>query len=81
MPCSDSFLTSAPLASIQPHSQSVRLPCSSSNGTATDFSLEVVFPTSYGRYRAEDLELENDRLKVINEEGEECESDKAKGVC
>jgi hypothetical protein len=40
----------------------------------------VEFPTSYGRYRAEDLELENDRLKAIHEEGEDCSNDKIKGV-
>jgi len=40
----------------------------------------VEFPTSYGRYRAEDLELVNDRLKVINEEGEECEDVKVNGA-
>lgn len=49
--------------------------------TGTSGSLEVAFPTSYGRYRAEDLELENDRLKAIHEEGEESENIKSKGVC
>jgi hypothetical protein len=87
----DSFLTSAPLASIQPDQpRTVRLPRStSSNGTpslttgtgtsGTNVSLEVEFPTSYGRYRAEDLELENDRLKAIHEEGEDGENVKANG--
>ena len=69
------------MASIQPHSKDVRLPCSSSNGTGINVSLEVVYPTSYGRYRAEDLELEDGRLKAISEDGEECENDKEKGVC
>ncbi|KAH8978879.1 hypothetical protein EDB86DRAFT_849884 [Lactarius hatsudake] len=79
----DSFLTSAPLASIQDLPRTVRLPRSSSGGTPTLSTGSrstgpnaVEFPTSYGRYRAEDLV--NDGLKVINEEGE---SDKAKGVC
>ncbi|KAN0141814.1 hypothetical protein V8E53_000276 [Lactarius tabidus] len=87
----DSFLTSAPLASIQPDQpRTVRLPRSTtSNGTpslttgtgtsGTNVSLEVEFPTSYGRYRAEDLELENDRLKAIHEEGEDGENVKANG--
>ncbi|KAI9429017.1 hypothetical protein H4582DRAFT_1089530 [Lactarius indigo] len=84
----DSFLSSAPLASVQAHPRSIRLPRSSTGGTqslsttsgpiGTGASLEVEFPTSYGRYRAEDLELVNDRLKAINEEGEECGIDKAK---
>lgn len=69
------------MASIQTYSRDVRLPCSSSNGTGISVSLEVVYPTSYGRYRAEDLELENNRLKAISEEGEESENDKEKGVC
>jgi len=90
----DSFLTSAPLASIQPDQpRTVRLPLprsTTSHGTpslttgtgttGTNVSLEVEFPTSYGRYRAEDLELENDRLKAINEEGEDGGNDKAKGA-
>ncbi|KAH9061925.1 hypothetical protein EDB87DRAFT_1830722 [Lactarius vividus] len=86
----DSFLTSAPLASVQALPRSVRFQRSSLGGTpslsansgptGTSASLEVEFPTSYGRYRAEDLELVNDRLKAINEEGEEFhgENDKAK---
>jgi len=49
--------------------------------TGTNASLQVEFPTSYGRYRAEDLELVNDRLKAINEEGEEYRNDKANGAC
>ncbi|KAH9177944.1 hypothetical protein EDB89DRAFT_1294415 [Lactarius sanguifluus] len=81
----DSFLTSAPLASTQDLPRTVRLPRSSSGGTPS-FSTgsrstgpnAVEFPTSYGRYRAEDLV--NDGLKVINEEGGEGENDKAKGV-
>ncbi|KAI9454250.1 hypothetical protein BJY52DRAFT_1189075 [Lactarius psammicola] len=81
----------APLASIQPSPLGVRFPRSISGGTpslsigsrstGTNASLEVEFPTSYGRYRAEDLELVNDRLKAINEEGEECENDKVNGAC
>ncbi|KAI9454251.1 hypothetical protein BJY52DRAFT_766472 [Lactarius psammicola] len=85
---SDSFLTTAPLASIQAMPRAVRLPQSSSGGTPSfaigtgstgTNSLEVEFPTSYGRYRAEDLALVNDRMKAINEEGEDREKDKAKG--
>ncbi|KAI9454252.1 hypothetical protein BJY52DRAFT_767098 [Lactarius psammicola] len=81
---SDSFLASAPLASIRPISRG-SFPRSSSGGTpslnigsrptGTCASLEVEFPTSYGRYRAEDLELVNGRLKSINEE------DKTNGTC
>ena len=88
---SDSFFASAPLASIQRDPQTVRFPRKSSNGTPsfsmgtgttdTNGSLEVAFPTSYGRYRAEDLELENDRLKAIHEEGEENENVKVERVC
>jgi len=86
----DSFLASAPLASIQPDRRSMRFPPTSSGATpsltagsttGTNVSLEVEFPTSYGRYRAEDLELENDRLKAIHEEGEDSDNDKTKGVC
>ncbi|KAH8978880.1 hypothetical protein EDB86DRAFT_3089888 [Lactarius hatsudake] len=81
----DSFLASAPLASVQALPRSVRLQRNSASGTpslstnsgptGTSASLEVEFPTSYGRYRAEDLELVNDRLKAINEEGEEFHSE------
>ncbi|KAF8259722.1 hypothetical protein EI94DRAFT_1750788 [Lactarius quietus] len=88
----DSFLTSAPMASIQPDPRNIRLPLNTpshgtpslttgSGTTGTNVSLEVEFPTSYGRYRAEDLELENDRLKAIHEEGEDCGNDKANAVC
>ncbi|KAI0298461.1 hypothetical protein B0F90DRAFT_1818672 [Multifurca ochricompacta] len=75
----DSFLTSAPLASVPPLPRNVRLPRSSggtpsmttgSSVSATTGSLDVEFPTSYGRYRAEDLELIDDRLKVIKEEAD-----------
>jgi hypothetical protein len=82
----DSFLTSAPLASVQPIPRGVRLPPGSSIRTPSlttssglsgpNVSLEVEFPTSYGRYRAEDLELVNGHLKAINEEGEARESGK-----
>ncbi|KAH9018565.1 hypothetical protein EDB85DRAFT_610512 [Lactarius pseudohatsudake] len=82
---SDSFLTSAPLASIQDLPRTVRLPRGYSGGTPSLSTGSrstgpnaVEFPTSYGRYRAEDLV--NDGLKVINEEGGEGENDKAKGV-
>ena len=49
--------------------------------TGRNGSLEAAFPTSYGRYRAEDIELENDRLKAIHEEGKESENVKVKEVC
>ncbi|KAH9018566.1 hypothetical protein EDB85DRAFT_1897111 [Lactarius pseudohatsudake] len=84
----DSFLASAPLASVQPLPRSVRFQRNSSGGTqslstnsgptGTSASLEVEFPTSYGRYRAEDLELVNDRLKAINEEGEDFRGENVK---
>jgi len=88
----DSFLATAPMATIQPEPQNVRFARNSSSnrtpslttGTGTtgpNGSLEVTFPTSYGRYRAEDLELENDRLKAIHEEGKESENFKVKEVC
>ena len=79
------------MVSFQPPTRSVHFARNSSNGTpsraagtgTTDAngSLEVAFPTSYGRYRAEDLELKNDRLKVIHREGEESENVKVKEVC
>ncbi|SRR6266702_766287 len=88
---SDTFLATAPLASIQPTLRFVRNPQNSSGGapsltvgsvlTGNNASLEVEFPTSYGHYRAEDPALGNDRLKAINEEGEERVNDKANGEC
>ncbi|KAI9432740.1 hypothetical protein H4582DRAFT_1089595 [Lactarius indigo] len=79
----DSFLTSAPLASVQDLPRDVRFPRGSSGPSLTIGSRStgpdaVEFPTSYGRYRAADLV--DDGLKVINEEGGEGENDKAKGV-
>ncbi|KAI0270471.1 hypothetical protein BC834DRAFT_861584 [Gloeopeniophorella convolvens] len=79
----DEFLTSAPLASVPPPGSAGRR--GFSNGTATTpslvtdstaptgttGSLDVEFPTSYGRYRAEDLEMVEERLKAIREEGDE----------
>jgi len=81
----DSFLACAPLVSNQPTARGVCLPPGSSTPSVStgsglsgiNFSLEEEFPTSYGRYRTENLEQGNDRLKAINEEGEECESEKA----
>ncbi|KAH9034474.1 hypothetical protein EDB85DRAFT_2144336 [Lactarius pseudohatsudake] len=72
----------------KPLPRSVRFQRNSSGGTqslstnsgptGTSASLEVEFPTSYGRYRAEDLELVNDRLKAINEEGEDFRGENVK---
>ena len=79
------------MASIQPELRTVRFAPNSLNGTSSlsmgtgttgrNGSLEAAFPTSYGRYRAEDIELENDRLKAIHEEGKESENVKVKEVC
>ena len=79
------------MASVQPQTLSFRFARNSSNGTSShtagtgttdaNSSLEVAFPTSYGRYRAEDLDLENDRLKAIHEEGEESQNAQVKEVC
>ena len=78
------------MSSIQPIPRGVHLPRGSSGGapsltlgsgsTRTNGSLEVEFPTPYGRYRAEDLALGNDRMKAINEDGEERVNDKANGA-
>ena len=48
--------------------------------TAHNGSLEVAFPTSYGHYRAEDLELEDDRFQATHKEGKERENVKVKEV-
>jgi len=87
----DSFLTTAPMASIQPELRTVRFARNSLNGTSSlgtgtgttgaNASLVAAFPTSYGRYRAEDLELENGRSKSIHEEGKESENVKVEEVC